>query len=133
MKLEFTINKPLPYVFEYLTDMKKFVSVHPIIYTMDELGENNYLVYEKLNLLYIPCTFRYKARVQGHAHGDSVNFTAVVMGMVNIEMNFYLKAHTGTTIVTEEVNFRSLLPVKPIMKKIFREQHRELFNNIEKA
>ena len=133
MKLEFTVNKPLPHVFEYLTDMKKFVSVHPIIYQMDDLGESNYLVHEKLKLLYIPCTFRYKANVKGHAKGDHVRISAVVMGMVNIEMNFFLQEQADTTVVSEEVNFRSLLPVKPVMKKIFREQHRELFNNIDKA
>jgi len=48
-------------------------------------------------------------------------------------MNFYLKEQAGTTVVSEEVNFRSLLPVKPVMKKIFREQHREFFYNIDKA
>ncbi|MBA3665830.1 MAG: hypothetical protein H0W61_16735 [Bacteroidetes bacterium] len=133
MKLEFTVNKPLPYVFEYLTDMEKFVSVHPIIDKMDALGENNYVVYEKLKLLSIPCTFKYKALITGSVNGDHVNIQAVVMRMIEIEMNFHLKTNGDMTQITEEVSFRTVLPVKPIMQKIFREQHLQLFNNIAKA
>jgi hypothetical protein len=46
-------------------------------------------------------------------------------------MKFVLKADIDHTIIDEEIQFKSPLPVKFIMKSIFRKQHDQLFKNIE--
>jgi hypothetical protein len=46
-------------------------------------------------------------------------------------MNFILKADPEYTIIDEEIHFKSPLPVKFIMQKVFKQQHEKLFKNIE--
>ena len=48
MKLRHTISKSQEKVFEYLSDMQKFASVHPLIYQVDQVKEHEYLFYEKI-------------------------------------------------------------------------------------
>ena len=57
MNLIFRVNKPIDTVFDYLTDMQKFVSVHPLISKIDDLSGNNYLVHETLKVGFIPFSF----------------------------------------------------------------------------
>ena len=51
MILYYKIKKPTDFVFDHLTNIQKFVSIHPIIYKMDDLGNGNYKVYEKLGFV----------------------------------------------------------------------------------
>ena len=129
MILEHKIKKPADFVFDYLTDMKKFVLVHPIIYKMEDLGNDNYKVYEKLGLI----SFTYSATVKGDKANNTVNIKAVVMKMTHIEMNFTIKDENGDSVIHETVSFKSFLPVKGILAAIFKKQHKQLFSNIEKA
>ncbi len=46
MTLAYKINKPAHIVFDYLADMQKFVSVHPVITTIENIKDNHYLVFE---------------------------------------------------------------------------------------
>lgn len=72
MTLEFKVNKSANAVFEYLSDMQKFVSVHPIIYKIDPLGEEKYLVFEKLKLLFIPWDFTYIVKLDANKERKQV-------------------------------------------------------------
>ena len=127
MILHHTINKPAAIVFEYLSDMQKYVTVHPIIYKISPLGNNRYKVYEKLIL-----PFTYEARVESDIQNKTINISANVMKMVQVHMNFVIEGNNPSRI-KETVTFKSFLPVKAIMAKIFTKQHKQLFLNIEKA
>lgn len=59
MKLSFRLEKSADIIFDYLTDMQKFVSVHLVIYKIDNTGINRYLVYEMLKFGFIPFPFTY--------------------------------------------------------------------------
>jgi len=131
MKIDYRIDQPAEVVFDYLTDMQKFVTVHPIIYRIDDLGENKYLVFEKLNFGFIPYSFTYYASVRADHDNSIVTITATVMKIVKIEMIYTIRSEGNKTLLNEVINFSSVLPVKPVMKKIFREQHEQLFKNIE--
>ena len=48
MKLSFKIHKNIDLVFDYLTDMQKFVSVHPVIFKIENTSAKSYLVHETL-------------------------------------------------------------------------------------
>lgn len=130
MELKFQLNKPTNFVFDYLVDSEKFVSVHPVIFKMDKLEANNYLVYEKLKFAFIPVTFKYTATVIGDVNKKWVAVNASVMGIVKIEMKFNLNSNNNTTEVVEIVHFKSVLPVKFFMQQIFKKQHKLLFQNI---
>lgn len=129
MNLKFNVKQPLAVVFDYLTDMQKFVSVHPVIFKINRLDGNNYLVYEKLN--FIPFPFTYKVTVTGNSGNGTVTIKALVIKMVKIEMNYTLKELEGFTQINEVIHFETFLPVKSIMGKIFKTQHKKLFMNIE--
>jgi carbon monoxide dehydrogenase subunit G len=133
MILDFKIKKPLDFVFDHLTDMQKFVAVHPIIFKIDHLGENKYLVHERLKLGFFPLSFTYIVTVKGNPENKTVSIKTKVMKMVGIEMNYTLRSQADHTHVNEEIIFTSYLPVKPIMQKIFRKQHQQLFINMENA
>lgn len=131
MELFFRLKKSPEFVFEYLSDMQKFVSVHPVITQIAPKGNGCYLVYETLELFGIPFSFTYPALIEVHASEKSVIMRAEVMKLVKIHMHFLLSGDQEQTHIRETIQFRSLLPVHIILKRVFRKQHHSLFRNIE--
>ncbi len=130
MILNFTVDKPIDLVYDHLTDMQKFVSIHPIIYKIENKGADNYLVFETLKVLFIPISFTYPVKVAADKQKNEVIINAVVKKMTHVQMHFVLKNENGKTSVTETIDFRSPLPVKAILEKIFSKQHADLFKNM---
>jgi hypothetical protein len=133
MKLSFTSKKSSGYIFDYLADMQKFVSVHPVITKIDKHSDNNYLVHETLKFAGIPFPFTYPVTIEPLPLENRVMMQAKVMKLIKIEMTFVLKAANSFTVVEDSIVFRSVLPVKFIMQGIFKKQHQQLFKNIEMA
>jgi hypothetical protein len=133
MELEALINKKSEKVFEYFYDMQKFVSVHPIIYRVDHIKGNEYKVYEKLKLFFIPFDFTYPVTVLKSETEKKVTIKALVKKIVHIHMDITITDKGESSIVKENIAFRSFLPVHLLMKKIFTEQHKQLFLNLEKS
>ena len=131
MKLTFKTHKNIEVIFDYLTDMQKFVVVHPVIYKIDRTSENNYLVFETLKFGFIPFSFTYPVTIIKNATDKTVIIRATVFKLTKIEMRFVLKTENDYTIIDEEILIKSPLPVKFMMERIFRKQHHQLFNNIE--
>jgi len=131
MKLTFRLKKSPEFVFEHLTDMQKFVSVHPIISQIEPKGSEQYLVHETLRFLRLPFSFTYPVTLEVNSPERIVTMRANVMKLVKIEMKFVLKPENDFTFIEENINFRSALPVKFILQSIFKKQHRQLFKNIE--
>jgi carbon monoxide dehydrogenase subunit G len=133
MILNFKVYKPINVIFSYLTDMQKFVSVHPIITKMDDLGNNHYRVYETLKIGFIPISFTYSAKIDSNFEDKTVIIQATVMKFTKINMTFSLKTKAGFSEIEEIIQFTSPFPIKNIMQNIFRKQHTQLFKNIEQA
>ena len=131
MNLTFQVNKPPAFIFTYLTDMQKFVSVHPVIYKIDALGDQHYLVYERLKVGFIPYSFRYPVTIESDADKRTVIIKATVMNRVHIEMRYAIRPDGPSSIVEEEIKFRTILPVKAMMGPIFKKQHQLLFKHID--
>ena len=131
MELSFKLNKTPDFIFDYLTDMQKFVSVHPVIFQIDRTGNDSYLVHEKLKCLCIPFSFTYPVTIEKSNLNKVVIIRATVMKLTKIVMNFNLKTANGETIIEENITFKTPLPLKFMMHRIFRKQHRQLFKNIE--
>lgn len=132
MNLSFRINKSADFVFEYLTDMQKFVSVHPVITKINKTGTNSYLVYETLKIGFIPFSFTYPATIESIQADKVVIMRATVMKLTKIEMTFALKTDKDFTVIEENIQFKSPLPVHFIMQNIFKKQHSKLFKNMER-
>jgi Carbon monoxide dehydrogenase subunit G (CoxG) len=133
VKLSFKIHKSPDEVFDYLTDMQKFVSVHPLISKMDKTGNESYLVHETLKLGFIPFSFTYPVTIQKNTANKTVIFQATVFKLTKVEMKFVLRIDNDCTIIDEEINFKSPLPVISIMESTFKKQHEILFRNMENA
>jgi carbon monoxide dehydrogenase subunit G len=130
MELSFKINKTPEFILDYLTNMQKFVSVHPVISQIDEIGTEQYLFHETLKFGFIPFSFTYPVVIEKKPLEKTVVMRATVMKLTKIEIIFVLKARNGFTLVEENIKFKSPLPVKFIMKRIFKKQHEQLFINI---
>ncbi len=131
MNFFFRSRKPTGYIFDYLTDMQKFVAVHPVITKIDKNSDDSYLVYETLKIGFIPFSFTYPVTIASYPLERIVIMRATVMKSTKIEMLFTLTSSGDYTIVKENIFFKSPLPVKSIMKNIFKKQHQQLFKNIE--
>jgi carbon monoxide dehydrogenase subunit G len=131
MKLSFKIHKNIDLVFDYLTDMQKFVSVHPVISKIENTSDKSYLVHETLKIGFIPFSFTYPVTIENSISDKIVVIRATVFKLTKIEMKFVLKADNDHTFIDEEIKFKSPLPVKFIMASVFRKQHDQLFKNIE--
>ena len=133
MNLTYTLNQPPALIFDYLTDMEKFASIHPVISRIDRTGDNNYLVHETLKMGFVPFSFTYPVTIKSDRTRNAVTIKATVMKLTQIEMNFTIRREGEHSVVDESISFKSILPVKALMERIFREQHTLLYQNMEKA
>ena len=131
MQLTFNVQQPIEVVFDYLTDMQKFVSVHPVITKIDWLSANKYLVHETLKFGFIPVSFTYPVTIDQNNKDKTIVIRATVMKITKIEMNYKLDRFNGLTTIDETITIKSLLPIQAVMERIFRKQHGLLFQNIE--
>lgn len=132
MNLTFKVHKTSDFIFKYLIDMQLFVTVHPVITRIEHIGDDEYKVFEKFMLGPIPYAFTYKAFVESDNLQKSVTINAIVMRLTKIEMQFQIVEEDGYCIVNETIIFKSPLPIRGIMKKVFKSQHAKLFENIDK-
>ena len=91
MQLSFRIKKTKDIVFDYLTDMQKFASVHPVITKIVQTNTNNYLVYETLKLGFLSFSFTYPVSVESNSIENQVIMRAVVMKFTKIEITIKIK------------------------------------------
>ncbi len=133
MNVEYTINTPESFVFEHLANMQKFVSVHPVITKIEKIEGKKFRVFETLKSGVIRYSFTYTATVESNKEIRTVNIKARIMKLTSIEMAFSIAEVNGFSIIKEEINFKTVLPVKSLMQKLFMKQHKQLFINIEKA
>lgn len=131
MKLIFEVNKPCDEVLPYLTDMTKYVLISPVIYQIDHLGDNRYWSHETLKAGFIPFTFTYPFTVESSPADKIVRMKAVVMKLVHIELTFIVSSVPEGTIIEETVQIDTFLPIKTVLEKIFKKQHRLMFKNLE--
>jgi carbon monoxide dehydrogenase subunit G len=58
MTLPHHVDKPSDFIFDYLSDMQKFVSVNSVINKIVSLGGQQYKGYETLKIGFIPYSLR---------------------------------------------------------------------------
>lgn len=125
----FKVNKDIFTIKQQLTNAEKFVLVHPLIYKMTDLGENEYKVFEKIKLGILTFRFTYKASITDEK--NSVKIVATVLGMATISMSFTFQHEDKVTVVKERLIIKSLLPINNYMNRLIEKQHRIMFANIQ--
>jgi hypothetical protein len=133
MKLIYKSSKPPSLITNYLTDMNRFVTVHPVITKMKHLQQNNFLVSETLKAGFMSFSFSYPATVKVNEESKVVTMEASVMKLARITMIFTISEYSGGALINEEINFHTWLPIKSILHRLFKKQHNLLFRNIESS
>jgi hypothetical protein len=64
MTLTYHIQQPIHRVFQHLADARKFSEVHPVIYKVERISDNEYKFYECMRVLYIPFRFSYHVHIK---------------------------------------------------------------------
>jgi carbon monoxide dehydrogenase subunit G len=132
MRLTHKIKKPVGFIWDYLTDMQKFVRIHPVITKIDKTGTDSYLVFETLKLGFIPFSFTYPVTISSCWVDKTVIIRATVMKFAKIEMTFVIHADQDDSIVEETIILKLPLPVNALMHRIFKKLHTQLFLNMER-
>jgi len=124
---------PIDKVYLCLSDMQKFADVHPVIYKAEKIGEQEYLFYEKIKIVFIPFSFNYKVSLKNQINNQSVEMESSVQKGVHLVLKFSLKSIGHKTEIVEEVIVTSNFIVKNIFHNILKKAHKKLFKNIEKS
>lgn len=131
LKLLFKLPQPAVVIFEYLSEMPKFVYVHPVITQMEPLGNNCYRVHETLRWCGVPISFTYPVHVEHNKAAGRITMQATVLKLIHINLQFSIRTESGLTVVEETVTIKTRFPIQRMMKNIFRTQHTLLFKNLE--
>ncbi len=118
-------------MYPFLSDMQRFVEVHPVVYKIDKLKESEYLFYEKIKFGFIPYAFKYKVSLKKRIPDQFVEMESQVQKGVHLTLKFSFKSSGGFTQVEEEVVINSNFLVKIIFQTIITKAHKKLFQNIE--
>ncbi len=129
MILQFTVAQNLNKVFQSLSEPEKFITVHPLIFKMEALGNAQYRVYERVKLGFIPYYFSYRAEINNNGK-DEVSISAVVFGITKLRLHFKLSENGDITTIREEAEVSAPFPVKHIMYRVLATQHELMFKNI---
>ena len=131
MNLSFKVKKSSGHIFRFLSDPKLFVAVHPVITRMQPNADGSYKVYETLRFGPIQHSFTYQATIRAMQAENTVIIQATVIKLIRVKIIMRLKKMQVGTLVEEEMEFKNAFLFRPVLQRIFREQHSLLFKNIE--
>jgi len=131
MKLFFQLHTSPEVVFPYLSDMDLFASVHPVISKMVSTGTNQFMAFETMNMGPIPFSFSYPTVVHHNLTKGVIEMQAVIFKMTTMEISFNLSAQNGVTTIEEDIQIKSIWPLKSLIFGLVKTQHAKLFKNIE--
>ena len=133
MIFTYKLYQPLNLVYEYLTDMNKMSSIHPIISKITSINDKEYKIYETLNIAFIPFNFEYPLFIQSDEMNHSITMKCIIMKMITVQLSFNLKEEGDHTCVKETIDINSILPIGFLMYNIFKKQHGIMFGNLNKV
>lgn len=131
IQLRFSCNKAQKIILAVLSDMQRFAAVHPIIQRIDALGGDQFRVHETVRFGLIPYSFTYRVERTMDPALPSVRMRATIQGMTTLDMEFMVVPNGSGSLITETVEIRSALPIKGYLRRLLREQHTQLFRNID--
>ena len=126
MILQYTLSTPIAKVFECLSDMQKFCNVHPVIFKVDSLGNNQYKFYEKIAFV----TFSYAVSIEKTEPVTLVAMYSKVQPGVYLNLYFRLKEAGGLTYVEEEVKIKAPIIIKQVFEQVLKGAHQKMFAKI---
>ncbi len=128
--LRFTSSKSIDEVKAHLLDAAKFVAVHPLIYRMDAIGNQTFRVYEQVKFGFVPYRFTYTAVIKHEA--DAVIIEATISRFTKLAMHFTFSSENHRTVINEQLQIESPLPIHRFMQRLILKQHQHMFDTIDK-
>ena len=130
MNINYLIDAPVREVFPFFADLVKFGDTHPIIFRVDDLGNNEYLIHEKLNLIVYHHKFTYKATLESAELNNKVTIYSNVQKGVYLHLTFVFNEVNGQTRIDETISVKASPLVKMIFHPLLRKSHLKLVNEI---
>ncbi|MBK6642844.1 MAG: hypothetical protein IPP34_15555 [Bacteroidetes bacterium] len=131
LHMNFEVSKSAAQVFEYISKPDLFVSIHPVIYDINEKADGSLHIYERLRFIGVPFSFNYPASISSDKNDLIVSMKAVVFRLISLNLLFEIRESANGTMISEHVYLKGVYPAHPIIKSVFRKQHKALFENID--
>ena len=104
-------------IFEYLSNMQQFVKAHPIISKIEPLQNEKHLILETIKLGPSPISFTYTVPLQMDNENSSILIKTAITKLTKVKMTFKQHQSHESTIIHDEINFNSILPLIDILQK----------------
>ena len=128
--LDHHIPRPVDEVYPYLSDIERFVSMHPVIYKCEHKGGTDHVLYERLRVLGIGISFSYPVCIQESIPNERVVMFSEFIKGVNLRLVFDLTCNGETTTIKETILFKGPFFVRPMFMRLLARMHSEMMTNI---
>lgn len=130
MILTFQLQQPASLVYDHLADAQKFSAIHPVIYKVQQLNEEEYKFYECLRIFNIPFRFTYLVNIRPQPEKQRIEMSSEVKRGVHLRLDFSLSSVNDKTVVEEKVHIKAPPIIHQIFSAILVKAHRQLFHNL---
>jgi|SRR5579872_5159733 hypothetical protein len=131
MKLNHVISHPVKRVFPFFSDLKNFVDAHPLLFKVEDLGSNEYLFHEKMNLFLFSHKFTYKVVLESVEQNEKVTMYSDVQRGVYLHLTFLFKEVNNETHIDEAILVKANSLVRAVFKPLLKKSHLKLVEEIK--
>lgn len=130
MILTYQLQQPASRVYDHLADAQKFSAIHPVIYKVQQVSDEEYKFYECLRVFNIPLRFTYMVCIRPFPDKQIVQMSSEVKRGVHLRLDFSLSSQNNKTVVEEKVHIKAPPIIHQIFSAILVKAHRQLFHNL---
>ena len=125
------IHKSSTFIFEALSKMETFATLHPVVNKIELVGREQYLFFESLKIGLLSFAFSYPVFVHSIEAQQRIIMKATIFDKILLNVNFDITGQNDFCVVREEITITTWLPIRTVMKMIVVKHHKQLFANLE--
>ena len=131
MIIKHFIKAQVASVFPFFQDLKKFGEVHPVIYKVEQISDNDYIFYEQINMIF-PYRFSYPVKIEKIIPNQQIILSSDVQKGVFLYLTYNFESKDNNTLITEMVEIKANPIVKEIFKIVLKSSHLKMVREIKK-
>ncbi|HMI06062.1 MAG TPA: hypothetical protein VK528_00845 [Flavobacterium sp.] len=119
-------------IFQYLTDMQKLATAHPLVTSVDELGDSNYRFHVTLTLGFIPIYFTCPVTLlESDGDKNTLRVRVTLFKYNTVEIGYRMIGTDDFSLIEESMHYTSLPPMKHLMSKYLKKVHYKFYKKID--